>query len=498
MTDTEHDALRSKIRKAMVWNSLDTGLNRTGQFAMGLVVARLVAPSAFGIYAAALVVHMILISISDLGLGAALIRSDDGDVDANAPTVTTLALVSGLVLGALMALTAPLIARGLGVPAAAGTIRVMAISLPLAGLSAVPSALLQRGFRMDRMFIADTLNTYLGGGAVIPLALIGLGPLALALSYVAGQTLTTVSVWVYTPKRYWPGWDRIRAKALIAFTMPLIGSGIVANLLRNIDYVIVGRLMGPFPLGFYALAFNMSGWPQNLIGAVIQSVSLPAFARMRETGRDMAQAFSSALNRASRLTLPVCLFVGALAHPLIVLVYGEKWERAAVALVGLSIMGAARCLAALFADFLIASGSTVSQIVVQIIWVIPLAGLLLWFVHDYGIAGAGAAEAIVACLVMLPAYAYFVSRLGVPISMMARALLPVVAWTTFTGTVAWFVSGLIGSPLLACAAGGAAGLTIYVIPYRHELLGILAAVRRRGAQLLSARSAKARASDVVV
>ncbi len=480
MSENPKASLRTKVRRGVAWSALDTALNRSGQFAMGLVVARLVAPRVFGIYAVALIVHSILIGVSDMGLGSALIQGGDEELDNNAPTVMSIALLTGLVLGGLMALSAPMLAGLVGVPASTETIRIMAIALPLAGISSVPSALLFRGFRMDRMFIADTANTFIGGGIVIPLVLIGLGPVALALSFVAGQLITTVLVTVYSPRRYWPGWNRHRAGGLLRFGMPLAGANVLTNLVRNVDYVIVGRLLGPVELGYYTLAFNMSGWPQNLIGQVVKQVSLPAFSRMREDGRDMGRAFCKMLNQVARLTLPVCLFMGALAHPLIVLVYGQKWAPAAAALVGLSIMGVARTLTWLFSDFLISFGSTASQMIIQIVWLLPLIGMLIWFVNLWGIAGAGAAQAVVTSLVVLPAYAYATSRFGVRWGMLLRALLPLSAWATLCAAITWFIGQrLEATPLLAILAGGATGLAIYLIPFHRDLVKLISAVRAR-------------------
>jgi O-antigen/teichoic acid export membrane protein len=469
MSAKSDPTLRGLIRRGVAWSTLDVAINRTGSFILGLVVARLLAPNVFGIYAVALVVHLIVISITDLGLGSALVRDDDAGVPAAAPTVATIALISSLSLGALMALTAPILARLLGASHATSTIQVMALTLPLAGVAAVPSALLRRDFRMDRMFIADTASNLASALVVIPLALAGWGPLALAWSFVAGQVLTTILVIVFSPARYWPGWDRGRARDLLRFGMPLVGANILGLAVQNVDYVIVGRLLGSVELGLYMLAFNISGWPQNVFSAVVRSVSLPAFARMQEQGANMAQQFSSALRLVSRLTFPVCLFLGALAHPLIVTVYGSKWEAAYRALIGLAILGAGRTIMELFSDFLVSVGHTRALFIIQVIWLPVLVAALLAMVGWFGIAGAGAAHALVASLVVIPAYVYFVRRAGVPVLMVARALLPSFCWAALTAFIAWSVSTQVTSPLLACAAGGAAGLAIYLIPYLPEI-----------------------------
>ena len=104
------------LRRSAAWSTLDVMVGRGGQFAQGVVIARLLAPDDFGVFAVALVVHAIVINVSELGVSAALIRDDDDTVRRSAPTVATIAIVTSFVLGALMAVTAPLLARLLGSP----------------------------------------------------------------------------------------------------------------------------------------------------------------------------------------------------------------------------------------------------------------------------------------------------------------------------------------------------------------------------------------------
>ena len=153
------------------------------------------APADFGVFAVALVVHMIVIGVERARRQRRADPGRDADAAAAAPPCQTIALVTSCVLGALMALTAPVLANLLGSPRASGAaIAIMAINLPLAGLAAVPAALLRRDFRMDRIFVADTSNAVASAASsssCSPPA--GWGPMALAWSWVLGQLLTTVS-----------------------------------------------------------------------------------------------------------------------------------------------------------------------------------------------------------------------------------------------------------------------------------------------------------------
>jgi lipopolysaccharide exporter len=479
MADGASAGMRAMVRRGAMWSTLDVVINRTTGFMLGIVVARLLNPDAFGIYAVALVVHAILINVADLGIGAVLIRDDEESMRRSGRTVTTIALASSTALGLVMALTAPVLADLLGAPRATTAIRVMAITLPLAGITAVPGGLLRRRFDMKTMFVADTANNVGSGIAVIVLALAGAGPLALAWSFVLGQLLTTIILVAKSPMWFLPGWDRSEARRVLTYTMPLVGANVLGFATQNVDYIVVGKLMGSVPLGLYMLAFNISGWPQNVLGFVIKSVSMPAFARLKEETGSMAGHFCTALRSVVRVTFPVCLFLGTLAHPLVLTVYGSRWERSAQALVGLVILGAARTLVELFYDFLAAIGRTKSVLVVQLLWLPTLIGAMLLLVSMFGLSGAGAAQAAVASLLAMPMLVFFADRAGVPWRSVVRAMVPTFCWALATAGLAWAVSTRFDTPAVSLLVGGATGLAVYLLPYVPEARRALASRRAR-------------------
>ena len=476
-----HPPLRGLLRRSAAWSTIDVATGRLGQFVQGIILARIVAPKDFGVFAIALVVHAVVINISELGVSAALIRDDPKRIASSAPTVATISVVNSTLLALAMVALSPVLANALGSAKASAPIAVMALTLPLAGLTAVPTAVLKRDFRMDRLFVANFANMLVTGVVVVLLALAGWGALALAWSWVAGQVLTTVILMTYRPGRYWPGWRRSEARRLLVFGLPLAGANLLAFLVLNVDYIVVGRLLGAEALGFYVLAFNISGWPLNVFGSVIRSVSLPGFARLRLDGDAMPNQFVRALRLVASVTLPVCFIIGALASPAVDALYGRRWTEAASALVGLSILGAARILLELSGDFLVSLGRTRDVFLAQVPWLVALTTTLLIVAPSEGIRGVGVAQAFVAVFIMGPVYAAFLRRGGVSLRAAAKALTPPVLWALLSAAGAYAVAssisdGLRAGPWVALLAGGTAGAAIAVIPF-------LPAVARKAARL---------------
>src|SRR5262245_19708836 len=93
----EAEPLQQTARRALWWSVANNVVGRVGTTLMGIVLARLLVPEDYGVYAAALVALSALLSMNELGVSLAIVRRP-GDVSEIAPTVKTLALGSSLLL----------------------------------------------------------------------------------------------------------------------------------------------------------------------------------------------------------------------------------------------------------------------------------------------------------------------------------------------------------------------------------------------------------------
>ena len=120
--------LLGRASHALGWSFLSVALVRLGTFGIGVVLARLLGPHAFGTYAVALVAQLAVLSFNELGVSLAIVRWP-GDPREIAPTVHTIACASSLILYAGFFFGAPAFAAAMGAPAATPVIRVLAIGV---------------------------------------------------------------------------------------------------------------------------------------------------------------------------------------------------------------------------------------------------------------------------------------------------------------------------------------------------------------------------------
>jgi PST family polysaccharide transporter len=427
--------------------------------ASGIVMARLLSPRDFGVFAAALLASDLLMSLNDAGLIAALVRQQ-GDVRRAARTAQTLVMASSVLLyGVLFALAAPF-AAAVHAPDATAAIRVLALTILIDGVSAVPAGLLTRSLRQDRRAVAELSGSAAGIGLSVGLALAGLGPWSLVLGRLGGNAVTAAAIVALAPFRPLPGLDRRVARELLSFSGPLAVASLLSFALLNVDTAIVGGLLGPVQLGLYVLAFNLSTWPVTLISQTARRVALAGFARVAVDPAALAPAFGRAFGLLVALTLPACLLLATLSEPLVTTLYGLRWRPAAGVLGFLAVLAAVRVVAYLAEDLLAAAGRSRSVLWLQAAWLAGLTGALLAAVPPRGIEGAGLAQAAVAAA-MLPPLGLALRRAGVRLWPLLRHLPDPVLGAAVAAAVSLAVVVGLSGDSLRLLLGGAAGAAAY-------------------------------------
>ncbi|MFF3916953.1 oligosaccharide flippase family protein [Streptomyces sp. NPDC001852] len=468
------DSLGVKVRSAARWSLINTVVMRLGNFATGILLARFaLGPAQWGVYGIAQTVLLVLLSANELGVSLAIVRWD-GDARRFAPTVLTLATVSSGLLYAALFVSAPTVAGLLDSPDASGVLRVMCLCLVIDGVAQVPAGFLTREFAQGRRMLVDALNFVLSTAVTLVLAFAGWGAMSFAVGAVAGNVAALVGCSLAAPGTLRFGWDPQQARALLKFGLPLAGASLLALAVVNVDTMVVGSTLGQVSLGFYVLAFNMSGWPVRVISEAARRVSFAGFSRLADSPQALAQGFSRALGVLVTGTVPLCVLLGGLAAPVVHLVYGSTWVPAADALPWLMALGLVRIGCELAYDCLVATGQRRSLVLTQGLWVVALVPALIVGARLGGIVGVSQGHVLVAAGLVVPAFLHALGRAGIGLVHIARAC----AWPFFGGSVMTVVilvaKRVLGDGSPALFVIGAAALACYVVcvlPSRRFLLG---------------------------
>jgi PST family polysaccharide transporter len=459
-----------------VLNSL--GL-RFANIAVMAVVVRLVTHEQFGVFAVALTVAVVVGGFADWGVSAFLMRGDH-DPEETAPTVTFIAVASGAVLAVLVALGAPWLADALGAPAATDPIRVMSLCLLFGGMAAVPTALLGREFRQDRILLSNVVGFVPGNLLLVVLALQGSGAMAFAWSRVATVAFQAIAATIAVGRVYLPRLRTRHLRAVLAFGLPLAGANLVNYALVNADYALIGHQLGPARLGVYMLAFNVASWSTAVLSAAINGVAMPAFSRVEDDPLLLQGALRRSARAVGLVALPITVLTLALAGPLVTTVYGGAWAASVPVLEVLAVYGGLFVVISLMSNLLVGRGHTAGTLTVQVVWIGALVPAMLLGSDRLGLRGVAWAHVVVLVLVVLPLYLWLVGRL-VPrvVRTVASATAPPLVAAVAAGATAAAAAAVPAPSWVRLLVGGAVGGFTYLV-VAAPLIGDFVAPARLG------------------
>lgn len=449
--------------RGLRWSLIGAASTRLGGLALGMVLARLLTPEDFGLFAIALSAMYFVMHVNDVGLISATVHWR-GRLEQMAPTATTLALAFSVAIYGVFWVLAPAFASLAGSREAAPVVRLLTTMILIDGVTAVRAGSLLRTFQQNRITIANLLGLFANAAVAISLALHGVGAMSFASGQVAGAVITGGFVLWFARMPWRFGFDRAIARRLLHFGLPLAIALGVESVLLNVDYVLVGRIMGTTALGFYLLAFNVSSWAPGVIGTAIRWVSIPSFSRLSEQDGALAPAVRQSITLLVTCVLPIGFLTAMLATPLIDFLYGSTWAPSAPVLRFLIILGVVRILTQLVIDILTGVGATRAALWVNLGWAIPLVPALVIGTRVDGIRGAAIAHAAVATIIALPLALVALRRVGVPLRPIAVTLIrPLFAAAVGASSCAIVAHATTGSDVLQLVTAGTVGLLTYTV-----------------------------------
>ena len=358
------------------------------------ILARLLAPSDFGLVSLALVFIGLMQTIKDLGVSQALIISSDEELYDRANTAFGFSVLMGAGLTGICALLGPVAADFFHEPRLTAFLPVLGATFLIRALGSTHYAIAQRAIEFKVRTIAEFSDVLVRGAAGIGLALAGAGAWSIALGYVAGSTAMTIALWILVPFR-----PRFRnythLRSLLRFGGMLTGVDIASAMISGLDSVFVGRVLGTSALGLYGLGFRL---PELLIlnlSLVAGQVLYPAFATISRV--NLGDAFLKAMRYTLVIALPMAVMLAVLAEPLTLLLFGHQWEGSIDVMRVLAIYAAASTIGIPSGTAYKATGKAGVLLALAIPRAALVIGSIAIFVDD-GIVAVAACQASVAVL----------------------------------------------------------------------------------------------------
>jgi len=299
-----------------------------GFFFLGnIVLARILIPQLFGIYAIVAFVVQFFSTFSDVGIGAALIQKKEKLNNEELSTLFWLQQLLVVIVVIVVFLTAPLVVRIYTTlpPESAWFVRVMALSFLFTSLKTVPAILMERAINFNKVAWVDIAEGAAFQVTAICLALAGFGVWSFIAAALAQSVLGVILIYSLSPWRPSFQYNFKSARALIGFGLPYQGDAILNFIKSAITPLFVGVYAGASAVGYVNWARNLAFSPL-MLSQSFGRVAFPAFARLQHDKILLQDAVERSIRMMTLIMFPITAMLFALGPEITHVVFTDKWR----------------------------------------------------------------------------------------------------------------------------------------------------------------------------
>jgi len=457
-------------KRGVVWSAVREGVRFIVLIPTGMLVARLLSPQESGIAAAAYFVMQLGNRLTQFGLGVSLVRAKNV-TDQHVSSVFVLNLAAGGLASAFFAVVGPMLGGLIGSHEAASLLPVAGLGFLIGAFGSVPAALLSRAMRYRESATSDLLANLVYSVSIVTMAWFGWSYWSAVYSVLLSDVVRVICrSWMakFVPRLRF---SRAAARDILSFGLGIYVKNLLEYCTQNIDNLIVGRLLGMTPLGYYDKAFNTASKLSDRISLGGSGVLLTAFALMQDDLPRFSRAYRKVILSVSLVSFPVLAGVAFVANELVQVMFGARWQPAALPLQILCVATMFRQIGLYASSATQAQGYIWSEVKRQALAVLVLAvGVVTLSRWGIGGAAAGVLLSAAASTIMLQLLVRRVT--GLTWSDLFLPQLPGVLCAACAVMAAAAVKQLLfwwrGEPgaltiLAACAVAGGAGTLAFLL-----------------------------------
>lgn len=324
MSDLKKDTLHG-----VKWSAVSGFANKAISFGFGIVLARLLSPSDFGVLGMIAIFFAIAGIFIDSGFGTALVQKKNvTDVDMS----TMFYFNGGMALFFYIVLffSSPWIAEFLDTPVLKDIIRVSGLSMVLGSLGGVQYNMLTRQVNFKVPAIISIISNVFSGCVGVCLAYFGYGVWALVIQGLLSTIINVCCVWIHSKWRPLLKFSVTSFKEMASFGGNLTFNAILDKIYNEGTGFLIGKFYKPAQLGYYTKGQGTANLPSTFLSDVVSGVLLPVMSKIQDDDEALLRAYRKFMRIMSLAIFFGIMLLIALARPLTIFLYSNKWVPAIV------------------------------------------------------------------------------------------------------------------------------------------------------------------------
>ncbi|MBR5621146.1 lipopolysaccharide biosynthesis protein [Candidatus Saccharibacteria bacterium] len=318
------EGVKQKVVSNLAWRFAERTGAQVVQFVVSIVLARILAPEAYGTIALVTVFITILQVFVDSGLGSALIQKKNVDsLDFSTVFYANIALC--VVLYIILFLSAPLIADFYNDPSLIAITRVLGLTVIVSGIKNVQQAYVSRHLIFKKFFFSTLAGTI--GAAVIGITMAynGFGVWALVAQMLFNLTLDTIVLWITVKWRPTLQFSFKRLGSLFSFGWKLLVSSVINATYQNIRQLLIGKIYSATDLALFNRGKQFPNIIVENINKSIDSVLFPTLSNEQEDKRRVKVMTRRAIKTSIFIIAPLMMGLAFASTNIVRLLLTDKW-----------------------------------------------------------------------------------------------------------------------------------------------------------------------------
>lgn len=318
------DSLKSQAVRGVLWSAVERFSVQGIQFVLSIIIARLVAPSEYGLIAMLGIFLAIAQTFIESGFSNALIQKKDR-TEIDFSTVFYFNIVVSLVVYLILFLSAPYIALFYKEPLLDIITKWVGLNIIISALSIVQRAKLTIQLNFKTQAKASLIAVIVSGICGITMAYYGYGVWALVCQSLLNNLLNTLLLWVFA--RWMPAfifsWQSF--KGLFSFGSKLLLSGLLHTIYLNLYTLVIGRKYSATDVGYYNRSYSLAQYPSvNIVGVITRAI-YPIQCEMQHDEERLSSSFIQYLRMSCYIIFPLMVGLAVLSKPMVLVLLTDKW-----------------------------------------------------------------------------------------------------------------------------------------------------------------------------
>jgi len=298
-----------------------------------IFLARLLAPSDFGVYVVIVFVVNFLSLFSDVGLSLAIIQKHEEPTKEELSGVFILKMILSLLVVTVVWIFAPLLKNFYPTFSVSNVLMLRMLSLIIitGSIRSIPISLLERKLKYNLISIIDIIGVSIYYFISLFFAFMHFGAWSFILGALCKEVGETIVLYAIQP--FIPQFSlfKARIKHMIKFGIYIQGNGLVNVITDSITPVIGGRTSGIYSVGLLDFAYNLGTLPET-IAVNFGRVAFAGFSRIQKEKEILTNSISRSMSMLAIILYIFPVIIFGLGNELVPIIFSAKWAAAIPAL----------------------------------------------------------------------------------------------------------------------------------------------------------------------